>query len=147
MGYLNINKNALHDLKYCDTTYGLNGSLPADLLHTFQLGIYIYAVDGLFGEKKASVIGKNNFRRKARKLAQNTEIDVIQENDGQNLQGADKSSHNIFNQSECDYFDNLSRIYGKHLTRQSDRNLPRTFFPTGVTSDKKKMEVKCKAYL
>jgi hypothetical protein len=41
MGYLNIEKNALHQLQSCDWTYGLNGSVPANMLHTFQLGIYI----------------------------------------------------------------------------------------------------------
>jgi hypothetical protein len=41
MGYLNIEKNALHQLQFCDRTCGLNGSVPADMLHTFQLGIYI----------------------------------------------------------------------------------------------------------
>jgi hypothetical protein len=58
MGYLNIDENALHKIQYCDRTYGLNGSVPADILHTFQLGIYIYVLEGLFGEKKASVVAK-----------------------------------------------------------------------------------------
>jgi hypothetical protein len=53
IGYLNIKRNAFHNLKFCDTDHGLNGSVPADLLHTFQLGIYIYAIDGLFGQKKS----------------------------------------------------------------------------------------------
>jgi hypothetical protein len=55
MGYLNIEKNALHQLQFCDRTYGLNGSVPADMLHTFQLGIYIYVLEGLFGEKKSAL--------------------------------------------------------------------------------------------
>jgi hypothetical protein len=35
MGYLNIEKNALHRFQFCYRTYGLNGSVPADMLHTF----------------------------------------------------------------------------------------------------------------
>jgi hypothetical protein len=58
MGYLNIEKNALHQLQFCDRTYGLNGSVPVDMLHTFQLGIYIYVLEGLFGEKKLSVVAQ-----------------------------------------------------------------------------------------
>jgi hypothetical protein len=56
--------NALHKLKFCDTVHDLNGSLPADLLHTYQLGIYIYAVEGLFGKKKASGIKKKEVRER-----------------------------------------------------------------------------------
>jgi hypothetical protein len=58
MGYLNIDENALHKRPYCNRTYGLNGSGPAGMLHMFQLGIYIYVLEGLFGEKKASVVAK-----------------------------------------------------------------------------------------
>jgi hypothetical protein len=44
IGYLNVGgRNVFHNLKFCDTELGLNGSVPADLLHTFQLiGIYNY---------------------------------------------------------------------------------------------------------
>jgi hypothetical protein len=73
MGYLNIDENALHKLQYCDRTYGLNGSVPAEMLHTFQLGIYIYVLEGLFEEKKASVAAKkkgkewqNSVKRKSK---------------------------------------------------------------------------------
>jgi hypothetical protein len=73
MGYLNIDENSLHKLQYCDRTYGLNGSVPADILHTFQLGIYIYVMEGLFGERKPVLLprkkGKeweNSVKRKNR---------------------------------------------------------------------------------
>ena len=57
---------------------------------------------------------------------------------GQNLINADKSTRNIFNLAEKDRFDNHTRFFGKALTRQSDRNLPRCYFPGGITGDKKK---------
>ena len=57
---------------------------------------------------------------------------------GQNLINADKSTRNIFNSAEKDRFDNHTRFFGKALTRQSDRNLPRCYFPGGITGDKKK---------
>ncbi|NJO65564.1 MAG: hypothetical protein HC836_47990 [Richelia sp. RM2_1_2] len=52
MGYLNVKKNVFHELKFCDSKHGVNGSVPADLLHTFQLGIYSYAIESLFQQKK-----------------------------------------------------------------------------------------------
>jgi hypothetical protein len=62
MGYLNIEKNALHQIQFCDRTYWLNGSVPADMLHTFQLGIYIYVLERLFGEKNASIVAQKKER-------------------------------------------------------------------------------------
>jgi hypothetical protein len=56
----------LHQLQFCDRTHGSNGSVPADMLHTFQLGIYIYVLEGLFGEKKASVVAQKKSKRVVR---------------------------------------------------------------------------------
>jgi hypothetical protein len=36
------------------------------MLHMFQLGIYIYVLEGLFGEKKASVVAKKKRKRAAK---------------------------------------------------------------------------------
>jgi hypothetical protein len=58
IGYLNIEMNVLHQLQFCDRSHGLNESVPANMLHTFQLDIYIYVLEGLFGKKKASVVKK-----------------------------------------------------------------------------------------
>ena len=146
MGYLNIDENALHKLQYCDRTYGLNGSVPADMLHTFQLGIYIYVLEVLFEEKKASVVAKKKRKRDAKqreKEEQEEEFERSDESDsatvttqGQNLNASEMSTRNVFNPAECDQFDNIARKSGRLLSRQSDRNLPRCFFPSGVTGGK-----------
>jgi hypothetical protein len=47
------------------------------------------------------------------------------------------STRNVFNPAECDRFDNSARKCGRLLSRQSDRNLPRCFFPSGATGGKK----------
>jgi hypothetical protein len=143
IGYLNIQKNSLHKLAFCDIEYGLNGSVPADLLHTFQLGIYIYAIEGLFGQKKASSIALKKSRKRRKKkdaIIHNSDDSSSQSESSidEILKGEDRSSLNIFNDKECDSIDRIARLYGKKLSQQSDRNLPRTFFPNGITGDKKK---------
>ena len=142
MGYLLLDYNALHKLQFCDDINGITGSLPADLLHTWQLGLYIYISEGLFGSKQASIIAKTNRKRKIAAMKRgdvpgetHEEKDIPQ---GQNLQGADVSTRNVFNPKEKDRFDNLARQYGKLLSQQADRDLPRTFFPSGITGEKKK---------
>jgi Plavaka transposase len=153
MGYLNIEKNALHQLKFCDWTYGLNGSVPADMLHTFQLGIYIYVLDGLFGEKKASIVAQKKRKRVVRQRErEQQDSDHSDESDsatintqGKNLNTSEMSTRNIFNAAECDRFDASARQYGKLLSRQSDRNLPRCNFPSGITGGKK-MVMRCRVW-
>ncbi|MGL4757811.1 MAG: hypothetical protein ACRCXZ_00605, partial [Patescibacteria group bacterium] len=46
IGYLKLDKNAFNESEFCDKEIGVNGSVPADILHTFQLGICIYTTDG-----------------------------------------------------------------------------------------------------
>jgi hypothetical protein len=123
----------------------LNGSVPDDTLHTFQLRIYIYVLEGLFGEKKASVIAKKKRKRVAKQREKEEhEFDRSNESDsttvttqGKNLNASEMSTRNVFNPAECDRFDNNARKCGRLLSRQSDRNLPRCFFPGGVTGGKK----------
>jgi hypothetical protein len=55
IGYLLIDRNALHQVEFCDNVHGLNGSLPANLLHTWELGMYQYVIQGLLVSKKACV--------------------------------------------------------------------------------------------
>lgn len=54
IGYTHIKSNVFHEIKFCLVVYGVNGSVPADLLHTVQHGIYLYLLDGLIGQKKIS---------------------------------------------------------------------------------------------
>ena len=124
MGYLNIEKNALYQLQFCDRTYGLNGSVPADMSHTFQLGIYIYVLEGLFGEKKASIVSQKKRNRVIRqRKSEQQESDQSDESDaatintqGKNLNTSEMSTRNIFNAAECDRFDDSARRWGKLLS-------------------------------
>ena len=135
IGYLNIKSNVFHKLQFCDTIYGVNGSVPADLLHTFQHGIYLYALDGLCSQKKTSVA----YKKKAQDRRPNQAFTYDSDDSGiDSLVAANKSSLNIFNDKEWDAVDDCARFIGKQLSHQSDRDLPRTFFSNGITREKKK---------
>jgi hypothetical protein len=100
-------------------------------------------VDGLFLQKKASVLALKKYRAQQRRVQKaneetDTDDDDVEDVTNANIQGEDRSTLNVFNNRECDVVDNLARMYGKHLTQQSDRDLPRTYFPNGITGEKKK---------
>ena len=132
IGYLKLVKNAMHDLEYCDPEHGINGSLPADILHTYQLGICIYTLDGLFSQKKTSVGAQKRIRREMESE------DPSEFFNGATIENSDKSTHNIFNLAETDWFNETAKIFGRLIGRQSDRDLPRLYFSSGIISDKKK---------
>jgi hypothetical protein len=50
----------------------------------------------------------------------------------------ERSNRNVFNATEKEEFDRRSKHIGKALSQQSDRDLPRTYFSTGITDYKKK---------
>ena len=111
----------------------------------YRLGFYIYALEGLFGSKKASVKQKAKAKRANKQQENFQEInDESSDNDSESCDSTDiddnigNSTHNIFNGEECDQFDQDAIAFGKLLQRQSDRDRGRCFFPTGITGDKKK---------
>jgi hypothetical protein len=122
MCYLNIEKNALHQLQFCDRTYA-----SQHVAHISTWYLYIYVLEGLFGKKKASVVARKRIVRQCEREQQ--ESDPSDESDsatintqGKNLNTSEMSTRNIFNAAECDRFDASARQYGKLLSRQSDRN-------------------------
>jgi hypothetical protein len=108
-------------------------------LHTYELGIYIYTIECLFGQKKASGIAirkkKKQKRETNKRRRQAIEPLENMNNNAENgviLVGEDKSSFNVFNDKESEVVNILARKCGKLLTQKSDRNLPRTYFPSGI---------------
>ena len=55
--------------------------MPADMLHTFQLGIYIYVLKGLFAEKKASVVAKKTRKRYAKQREKEEQEEEFERSD------------------------------------------------------------------
>ena len=162
IGYYNLGKNAMHQLIFCDSKRGLHGALLAELLHTFQHGLHLYATKGLFDAKKKRKKPKKKAKNESNKKRKLTETKTTQKDKKKtptvtrNIQkdneidppmdddlytatsAADLSTHRVFGSKECDMFDVFAKQYGRFLQRQSDRDLPRTYFPTGITGNSKK---------
>jgi hypothetical protein len=115
--------NAFRYLKFCDSKRGLFGSLCSDILHCIQLGLFKYFFDKLFDQNKESKVSK-----KLRK--NNTELmdvpDIIY------------NQFKVFSATYSKEFNKLVKKYGKMLSRQSDRDLPRTNVNTDIQSNAKK---------
>jgi hypothetical protein len=137
IGYLLIDRNALHQVEFVTMftvwtdlyrqTYSIHGSL-ACISMSFKVC--------LDQRKPASAqLKKRNSKVSDIASTSTNESVGVQ---GQNLMIAAKSTGDMFNSSEKDKLDNHTRFFGKALTRQSDRNLPRCYFPGGITGDKKK---------
>ena len=154
LGYADIGENVFHTLQYCDLKHGINGSVPADLLHTLQHGIYLYIFECLLASKqtyselktsKNTQDANNRKRKKQSKLKplkkrkpKKVNFDSDEDSVGNGLNSEDLSTRNVFNEKQCAAIDKKARFIGKQLQHQSDRNLPRTYFDSGITSHKKK---------
>jgi hypothetical protein len=42
--------NAFYKVEFCDDVYGIHGCTPVGMLHTLQLGLFQYYMDGLIGD-------------------------------------------------------------------------------------------------
>ena len=124
-------ENAWKDVLFCDNERGIYGATLAELMHCMQHGLHMYACKALFGSKKAKKGGSKK---------QNADEEVVEAGDD----GLDEievrptheklSRNGVFSDTYCKQFDKLCRKYGKYLSRQSDRSLPRTHFNTNYTS-------------
>jgi hypothetical protein len=108
MGYINIRNNALHQLIFCDTEQGVNGSTPAELLHTFQHGTHLYAVKGLFKQKKYNVKASKAMKKKVKdkaKTAANKKAETtatIKDKETANKRNSKKQDNNSDEDTEDD---------------------------------------------
>jgi hypothetical protein len=73
--------NATHKLEFCDPTRGIHGAVPFEVVHTIQLGWFIYVINAFFSEKntlkeakRQIKISTNSQMSTNRKNAQNTRI-------------------------------------------------------------------------
>jgi hypothetical protein len=137
--------NTWHEIKFCDTIRGINGSTPAETLHCLQQGIFEYVISALFDQKKEKkgVVKKKeeplNKKRKGVGPNVSTEVDV--ENDNKqyyNPRNHQFTGFSVLPKSEIGNFESLCQHYGRLLQRQSDRELPRTYFYSKYNSTAKK---------
>ena len=113
--------NAFEYLKFCDQKRGLFGSLCADILHCLQLGLFKYFLDKIFDQNKES---KASQKKRTGEILDVSDITYTQ--------------FKVFSPVYSKKFDKLVKKYGKMLSRQSDRDLPRTNVNTDIQSNAKK---------
>ena len=127
-------ENAFHSLLFCDPKHEIFGASPSEILHYIQKGLHPYALESLFGQKKLGVKGA----KKQKQMRENESLPpsepVIFEPIDQEL----LTAHGCFSPKVCKEFDKIAKIYGRYLQHQSDHNIPRTYFPQGITNNTKK---------
>jgi hypothetical protein len=107
--------------------------------------VFIYICFGrTLWQEESPVVQKKRKRVVRQRERDQQESDRSNESDaatistqGKNLNTSEMSTRNIFNAAEYDRFDASARRCSKLLSRQSDRNLPRCNFPSGITGCKK----------
>jgi hypothetical protein len=83
-----------------------------------------YVLEGLFGEKKASVVVQKErnrvVRRREREQQESDQSNVSDSatinTQGKNLNTSEMSTRNVFNAAECNRFDVSARQCGKSMT-------------------------------
>jgi hypothetical protein len=116
-------KNAWKNINFCDTKRGLFGALCGDILHCIQHGLFMYAHQALFGHKEV------------KQSSYNTETNDNEENETNTIE---YSFRNVFSKKYTKRFEEICLQYGKSLSHQSDRSLPRTHINTNYTTTTRK---------
>ena len=96
-------------MNYCDNERGIHGASPGEIVHVLQLGLIPYILNGFYGRKR-----KNN--------AMSGSQVYQQTNDN------DPNRRNVFSDDVAVVFEERVKIIGKILQRQSNHDLPRSFF-------------------
>jgi hypothetical protein len=128
-----LNNNIFHELLFCNKKRGFRAALPFDILHTIQLGWMMYIIEGVLNTQ---ILSAEERKKEEKEQKQQQIKKQYYKADDDNKKK--KTTWNVFSESRKKEFDVLAYLYGSCLQRQSDRNLPRTFFPTGVCGDQKR---------
>jgi len=127
-----INNNIFRELVFCHEKRGFCSALPFDILHTIQLGWMMYIVEGVLS---TPILSRDERHREEKELRHSgAEKNYYKSKNDDNK----RNKWNVFSERRKKQFDCVCKIYGYRLTRQSDRNLPRTYFPNGVCGDQKR---------
>lgn len=136
-------KNAWHEVDWCDQKRGVHGGTCAEVMHCLQHGLFLYCLNQLFGQRKEKKNKPNKTHNRKRAKSNNSNTETNNSDESENGEGDDcflpeasenYSRNKVFSQVYCKHFDKCARTYGKLLSRQSDRDLPRTYFNTNYTS-------------
>ncbi len=116
------------EVQFSDPERGLHGCTPAELLHAVQLGIFERCIESVFGAKKTAKKGSKRERSgKAKAVSNSGEVMKAMTHE-------DASSRNVFSKKAKGRVDELAKKLHRYLRWQSDGDLPRTSFPSGITN-------------
>jgi hypothetical protein len=153
-------ENAWHRMVFCDPVRGIHGACPAEDMHVNRTGNQLRLIDGILAckrslkrQRKSDPIGvpgsitDSQVQRKRNRPSSYSSDDDNQATEEEPLPNYDDyiapakelmSKNAIFTDSVKAVVDRYAKAYGRLLQHQSDRDLPRTFFPQGITQNSKK---------
>ena len=107
----------------------MRAAVPPDILHILQVGIFKYVIEELFEEKK---LLKDKRRKRINDTGEESVYDSNKDTTGKS------EIFFVFTKKYMKYFDNLAAGYGRFLSHQCEKNLPRTYFPDGICNNARK---------
>lgn len=148
-------ENAWDNVNFCDPRRGIFGATPGEVMHCLQHGLFMYLFKGIFHQRKlnkqgrkrvlitATISSKNNPKSNKKSKKNNkvnkaeAEDDDLGSQDDDNTDEAyketDFSNVKLFSEAYAKRFNILCKQFGKILSWQSDRDLPRTHFSSNYT--------------
>jgi hypothetical protein len=123
-------RNIMNELQFCTVQRGLRAAVPADFLHCVQQGMHIFALEGMFGIQRKSAASQKKKKTKKGEVVATVFVG--------SADADDRTTNRVFNDNMQHWLDDLIKKYGKFLQHQSDSNLPRLYFPTGICGQQKK---------
>ena len=140
MGYKFFH-DGMVDVHFSDPVYGLHGCTFAEVLHAFQLGLANKTIETCFGTKRSRATARasgNDSTTQA--AAADIEAAYSSDEDSQengpvpfNPDDIETTRSYVFNAAARRRVDELAKELHRHLRWQSDVDLPRTTFPSGIT--------------
>jgi hypothetical protein len=129
-----LERNILHEIQFCHPTRGLRAAVAIDFLHVIQEGWHIRCLEGLFGAKRVYMkVQKKNAKKRAVAgiKEQGSVYNAADDED-------DRSNWAVFTERQKKKFDWTAMKYGRSLQHQSDSDLPRCYFPSGICNNARK---------
>lgn len=153
LGYKHFH-DGMAGILFSDPDRGLHGCTAAEILHAYLLGLMDRSLDGCFGAKKTlkeqskkkksqaskgEQPGKSQSSKdKQPKQGKSTQEKTTQQSQDEDVMEAigeeDLSHLNVFSKESKKRVDKVAWQLHRHLRWQSDKGIPRTSYPSGITT-------------
>lgn len=144
-------KDAFSNVEFADMTYGIHQGTPAECLHAINLGLQERVIACIFLMKRVKKVKQNGSTQQGKKQSKSSrsgqEEDVADAADEEEWEWdtedsmvfqppeeQDYSTRGIFDKKTCERIDQRCKALNNELRWQSDTEIPRTNFPTGISS-------------